>query len=37
MMNDAPSISGLLDTAVDAVDLARTAAFYRRTLALPGT
>ena len=34
-MTPAPPISGLLETAVDAVDLARTAAFYGRTLGLP--
>ena len=34
-MTPAPPISGLLETAVDAVDLARSVAFYRRTLELP--
>ena len=33
-MNDAPATSGVLETAVDAIDLARSAAFYRRTLGL---
>jgi catechol-2,3-dioxygenase len=34
-MSPTPPISGLLETAVDAVDLARTVAFYQRTLGLP--
>jgi catechol-2,3-dioxygenase len=33
-MTNVPPISGILETAVDAVDLARTAEFYRRTLGL---